>query len=388
MVPIQGVARTNAVSAVDDALLRLIYEGVLELEPWRAFLREYRNRLRSGYANFAFHRASSGPEDIVAIEDADWDCAAHGERYHTTYGQLDPLPYLAMRPGEHYVVEDTLAGAGAAGECFYREFLQPAGMDHMVILHVAEPGGMRAWLSVARKAPAPPFGADDLALVRAITPHLTSALKLFAALTRSEIERSVYRDAVNHFAIGTVILDGLGRVVGIDEVATRIMADNPELTVRGERLHVQGDGDKALQELIIEGLAAGGRGFCRAMRMPRYSHLGVLVRAVRSPQQCVSETAPALAVHISDTRMERTAPEHQLMTLLGLTQTEAGLAVQLAQGRTLVEAAQALGLTEQTVRTYSKQIFAKTGTRRQADLVRLILTSVASLADDGALERR
>ena len=42
--------------------------------------------------------------------------------------------------------------------------------------------------------------------------------------------------------------------------------------------------------------------------------------------------------------------------------------------------AEAFGLTEHTDRTYSKQIFAKTGARRQADLVRLILTSVATLA--------
>jgi DNA-binding CsgD family transcriptional regulator len=131
--------------------------------------------------------------------------------------------------------------------------------------------------------------------------------------------------------------------------------------------------------LIGAGPTTDPGGFCRAMRLPRHPHLGLLVRTAGSAQRSVSESAPALAVHISDTRIDRTAPEDQLMALLGLTRTEAGLAVQLAQGRTLVEAAQALGLTEQTVRTYSKQIFAKTGTRRQVDLVRLILTSVASL---------
>jgi DNA-binding CsgD family transcriptional regulator len=46
----------------------------------------------------------------------------------------------------------------------------------------------------------------------------------------------------------------------------------------------------------------------------------------------------------------------------------------------LAQAARVLHLSEQTARTYSKLIFAKTGTNRQADLVRLILTSVAHLA--------
>jgi PAS domain-containing protein len=233
-----GRARTSAAAAADDELLSVIYEGPLESPPWRAFLCEIRRRLQSGYANFAFHGAATAPAEIVAIEDADWDCSAHGERYHATYGRLDPLPYLAMQPGEHYLVEDLLAQAGPAGDRFFREFLQPAGIDRMLIVHVAEPGGMRAWVSIARKAPTPAFDAADLALIRAITPHLTTALKLFAALTRAEIERSVYRDAVNHFAIGTVILDGLGGVIGVDDVAARIMARNPALAVRGERLQL------------------------------------------------------------------------------------------------------------------------------------------------------
>jgi DNA-binding CsgD family transcriptional regulator len=381
MDTIHDPAQPNAVSTCNDRLLRLIYEGPLEPEPWRTFLHEIRRRLEWGYGNLAFQGVAPAPEEIVGIEDADWDCSAHVRRYQDAYAQLDPLPYVAMQPGEHYLLEDLVAGAGPAGARYYREFLQPAGMDRMVILHVAEPGGMRAWMSVARKEPARPFAAEERALIRAIAPHLTSALRLFATLTRKEIERSVYRDAVNHFAIGTIILDGLAKVIDVDEVAARVIAGNPALIVRGERLQIApGTGDKDLQELIRSGLAAGPHGFCRAMRLPRHPHLGLLVRSVEGPLRCVSKSAPALAVHISDARMERIAPERQLMALLGLTHTEAGLAVQLSQGRTLVEAAQALGLTEQTVRTYSKQIFAKTGTRRQADLVRLILTSVATLA--------
>ena len=377
-----GLTQSSGGPAADEGLLRLIYEGPLEPQPWRGFLREIRLRLQSGYANFAFHRAGAAPGNIVAIEDADWDCSVHGERYQAIYGRLDPLPYLSMQPGEHYLLPDLLAQAGPAGDRFYREFLQPAGMDGLVIVHVAEPGGMRAWVSIARKASALPFGADALALIRAITPHLTTALKLFAALSRAEIERSMYCDAVNHFAIGTVILDGMGRVISVDEVATRIMAGCPALTVRAERLRLaHGGDDKELQELIAAGLAADASGFCRALRLPRHPYVGLLVRMTGNVQRSMSESAPALAVHISDSRMDRSAPEGQLMALLGLTRTEACLAMQLVRGHTLVESAQALGLTEQTVRTYCKQIFAKTGTRRQVDLVRLILTSVASLAE-------
>jgi DNA-binding CsgD family transcriptional regulator len=47
----------------------------------------------------------------------------------------------------------------------------------------------------------------------------------------------------------------------------------------------------------------------------------------------------------------------------------------LAIGKSLQEAAEAMRIKDQTARSYLKQIFLKTDTKRQAELVRLMLTS-------------
>ena len=57
------------------------------------------------------------------------------------------------------------------------------------------------------------------------------------------------------------------------------------------------------------------------------------------------------------------------------------LAILLSEGATLREAAKELGITENSARTYSKRIFMKAGVGRQADLIRLILRSVAMFGD-------
>jgi DNA-binding NarL/FixJ family response regulator len=54
----------------------------------------------------------------------------------------------------------------------------------------------------------------------------------------------------------------------------------------------------------------------------------------------------------------------------------------LCRGLELVPAGLDLGLTPETTRNYSKRIYAKTGTRGQADLVRLVLTGLAPFAAD------
>ena len=62
---------------------------------------------------------------------------------------------------------------------------------------------------------------------------------------------------------------------------------------------------------------------------------------------------------------------------LGLTPAQSQIAVMLAEGRTVPEIARETGRRESTVRWHIKEIFARHGISRQAELIRLVL----SLAD-------
>jgi DNA-binding CsgD family transcriptional regulator len=63
----------------------------------------------------------------------------------------------------------------------------------------------------------------------------------------------------------------------------------------------------------------------------------------------------------------------------GLTPAEARLALQLVAGETLRAAAVNLGISYETARTELKNIFNKTGTCRQAELVIVIVTALPRL---------
>jgi DNA-binding CsgD family transcriptional regulator len=70
----------------------------------------------------------------------------------------------------------------------------------------------------------------------------------------------------------------------------------------------------------------------------------------------------------------------QLAQLFDLTASEARLALALSRGLSIAEAGPEVGLTVESARTYSKRIYAKTGARGQADLVRFIHRSVLAIA--------
>jgi DNA-binding CsgD family transcriptional regulator len=62
--------------------------------------------------------------------------------------------------------------------------------------------------------------------------------------------------------------------------------------------------------------------------------------------------------------------------LFDLTPAEASLALALADGLTLDQAAERLKIRKNTARAHLRAIFAKIGVTRQTTLVRLLLSSV------------
>lgn len=64
--------------------------------------------------------------------------------------------------------------------------------------------------------------------------------------------------------------------------------------------------------------------------------------------------------------------EMQIRNLFGLTMREANLAASLASGRSVREAAEDAGIAYSTMRTYLENVFRKTETRQQSQLVALL----------------
>ena len=126
-----------------------------------------------------------------------------------------------------------------------------------------------------------------------------------------------------------------------------------------------------------QGIAAGG-----ALSLPRPSlrrPLAVLVapfRVTRTAMQC---RQPAVAVLVSDPEVKPQPASELLAQLYGLTTREAELVTLLLDGLDLRDAAERLALSMNTVRTHLREVFHKTGTHRQSELVALVLRSVAAL---------
>jgi DNA-binding CsgD family transcriptional regulator len=91
---------------------------------------------------------------------------------------------------------------------------------------------------------------------------------------------------------------------------------------------------------------------------------------VRSAHEIFSSGDMLVIANLVSTS-KKEVPLAILTALFDLAPSEAKLAARLAMGSSVSETAAELGVTVKTARTYLERVFAKTGTHRQSDLIRL-----------------
>ena len=104
--------------------------------------------------------------------------------------------------------------------------------------------------------------------------------------------------------------------------------------------------------------------------------LTLFVRAANPKTGKPTDQEAAALVLILDAALPVEATEVELRQLYGFTSTEAQLANLLMEGMALEDCSDELGIRRTTVRMHLRNIFAKTGVRRQGELVSLLLKSI------------
>lgn len=363
-------------------LIGAIYEGPLEEQPWQSFLAQLRDAMGAVNATLVLRPPSAEGKGLLLADGGSLDTiATYSERLFV----LDP--FVDLPPGEAHCLLEYVDEQEYLNSDLYKLCMQPAGLYDCLGADLRGSGGLQARLRASRARGAQAFGDDDKALLLSIMPHLERAIRIHSRLNITESERALYAGAVQQLAVGTVILDDNSCVLDCNEVASRLLRTNDGLACVDQRLRVKNrEQAQELKELIgavLDNQQEAKSSLVKAMRVSRpsgLSDLGLVIRAVPVSEWSEGQSAPAVAIFISDPEQSSEAPTDAIASLFGLTPSEAALAMHLAKGLTLDEAAEQMEVSRNTARAHLRAIFSKTGVSRQTMLVRLVLKSVATLA--------
>ncbi|MDI1294755.1 MAG: helix-turn-helix transcriptional regulator [bacterium] len=358
----------------DGGLLAALHEGMFQQPLWHDFLERLRVRTGAVYSTLIFRPID---EDAIVELYAGPRPSADMQRLFVEKYVRDPLPYRDMREGRVYTLAELLDRANPVHMSFLHELMLPQGMTDMRSVRVTEPSGVDAWLACAGGRA---IGSATSALLTALVPHLRIALRAFVALEREKFRSALTSEAFGRLNFGWLTMDSRCRIIDMTaHVEQLFQRTNVLRRGRYDRLTPASPAIDREVTALIKQFAHDPESRPRAINLSRDPWMDMLVAPVRNRSLSAGSTPVAIA-YLSGDRWSQADRCEQLVDLFGLLPSEARLAWAIAQGVAISEAAVALGLTIETARNYSKKIYAKTGARGQADLVRIILTSVLAIA--------
>lgn len=212
-------------------------------------------------------------------------------------------------------------------------------------------------------------------------------LDMWWSLRCGEVEIGALRRAIEMSDIGVLILDAHMQISFANRRAQALLEEPDGLVLQGGGItaaHLQ-DAIRLQVVLhrIVEGGASGDEAPLLSIRRP--GRRALLATAVAAPRRRLRPEDPASILFLLDPELDVLRMLGASCSLYGLTETESRLTRHLVSGLTITEAAAAMRIQGATARAYLKQVFAKTDTHRQTDLVRLMLLSVVRTPGAAAL---
>ena len=266
--------------------------------------------------------------------------------------------------------EDIMPESARKRSPYYQEFLGGVGLNGGYAA-VRVGSGDQIWsLTLHRRLQEGQFSdaeLQDLARL-SVQLHGTAQIASVLGLARGEAALAAF-DVAGKAAL---LLNRAGEVVRANECAEKLL-DN-DVRIEKKRLccsdrQATDRFDRSIKRLLWSGERSG----IAPISFPRTVRSPVLVYLMRSFQ--LTDT-PLSAYHAIAVLVDPDARLHTTIRTLqanfGLTPAEARIALSLQKGGDLQSAATQLNVSPETVRTQVKSIFAKTGVKRQAELVALL----------------
>ncbi len=332
----------------------------------------------NGGETVSFHNVEGDPAHLSLFN----------SRYVTAqHNPAAPL-LLAARPGTIVQRERYFTDADWEHREVYQQIYRPIGAEASlgVVLHKTRHHFVP--LGLMRPKSFGPYRAEDLDMLERAIPHLMRMIQILLRLNDLAGQNAAGAALWDRLPYGIILLDETGRLLWANRSAEVMLSAGDSVGARGDFLRAVRPGeDAALQRLIGEAAATGrgrGGGSGGFMALPRGDGcrpLAVLVAPFPIDRGALFASRRAAAVvFLSDPECQARAPLERLAELYRLTPREAELVALLIDGLDPRAAAERLEISFNTVRSHLAQVFVKTGTHRQTELISLILRSTIVLA--------
>lgn len=296
--------------------------------------------------------------------------------YKTRYNCIDLFihPLLLRSVGDPAISSELVDDDELLGSRIYREWAAPQGFRDTLMTVLARQETRMAFLGLTRALEQRRYDSSDQVLLGLITPHVQRAIQISDLIEYRTLERANLAEVVDAISTAAIVIDRSRRVLHANRAGQEMLDRREPLSARNGVLVFPTGGQPAIlatdrastgppvpETMTIR--SCGGRDYVLAV-MPLYGG------------RSTSEAPDRLAVFVhARAPVAPIAPEIWA-ELFGLTGGELRVLNALVEGQTPAEIAENYGIARSTVKTHLDNLFAKTRTGRQTDLVKLALGAI------------
>jgi DNA-binding CsgD family transcriptional regulator len=356
-----------------DSLVRSIYEGVLAPAGWQTLLADLRLELGCEQAAYMVHHRPSQRTVVAEIAQFDLEFV---RQYEHRYVALDPVrPAVdAMPEGDWFIDERELGASTKRRSEFYQDFLRPYGLGAIICTPLINDGPTLAGLAFQSHLRDQEQGADKARRLVPLISHLRCAARLRMRFGELARQAELGRRMLDHFTMPLMVVNVRAQVLIGNAAAEQWLIEEGRLF---SRACAAGSGiARADLERLARQICGSGDGpaMPAALKLCEAAGPAILMGLPLAPAHPMSGRfqEPVGMLAVLRPHHARRAGLGLLRELYGLSKAEVRLVLAWSGGGSLVDAASALNLSRDTVRTQIKSVFRKTGCASQTALTRLV----------------
>ncbi len=360
-------------------LIGLIYDASLDPAQWPHAL----GRVAAfvpGFSAALFAKDVADKSGNIYYHDGATE-ADYRQLYFETYIRLDPFnnAHVFAEIGEPVSAADCMSPEEFRQSRFYVEWVRPQGFVDFGCAVLDKSATGAAMLGIFRHERDGMVDDDARRRIRLIVPHVRRAALIGKVVDLKTAQAATFADTLDGITAAMFLVDARGRVVHANAAGHAMLGEADVLRMNGSRLAAtDASSDQALAEIFAAAGTSDDALGTKGIALPLTSRGGeryvahVLPLTSGARRQAGASFAAAAALFVRKAALDTPGPLEVIAKIYQLTPSELRVLLGVVEVGGAPEVAEALGIAETTVKFHLKRLFEKTGTRRQADLVKVV----------------
>ena len=360
------------------SLIYRIHAATGKDELWDDVMTDISKLIPSSIASLARHQFSTGFGHGVYTSQGGQNLI---QDYNEHYSVRNPwfLSSEHYQKGKIIAGSEILTSSGLKSTDFYKQFLKPNKLFFRLCGVISRTEDTIYYITLLRDAASGDFDENEKALLSTVLEHLMVSLQNHWHLLTANDMTSVFKSAISRFSHAILVVDRDGDLLFQNSFAADLFDRFEVLRIVDNRLcAVRRVENRALHQAIrdtadlpnessyeIDKLITIKSKQCEQPFLINIHPLGQIFSIKKS------ETVPVVILSVRDPNKPHHPKSCSFSALYDLTPAQSRLSSLLFSGYTLSDAAKSLNVSENTLRSHLKQIYQKTHTHGQMELVHL-----------------